>query len=808
MIWLSLSELAGVYGLPTQVAGVRRKSEREGWQCRDRQGRGGGKEYLLPSQYWTPEFQEALQQRYPDRFANIDNTHVKEVQRQVVGTDHPHQSQDCSALDRGGVAGLGLEAGDTSIATQSLPVSSDERGTPPAPPLGNTSTKVDNTQLDHEPPQSDLVLNARYEILKLWAVSVEVCKLAGGTAVTCDEEFVAQVKSGAIALPDWVRKGISSRNGKIKLNRATLHLWRNAANAGAAALRPQYKGKNGQDFFATRPKHEAACEAILAAWGDLAQPKFIQSFFVKNGKELDLYPEVLEVPSIEQVARWLRRFQTQHPALYKTYVTGDRKVAKPAFGSLSVGKRPNDEWQIDSTLVDLRLRDGDKLRRFTLVQVADTATRRRLYFVSATSNAEAIARAIRLGVLRWGVPQVVRTDNGKDYVSRRLRTFLDSLGIEQFCCKPFSPEQKGMVERGFGVLQRSADFLKLPLITGNSVAQRQTIRKREENADMANPFASVRHGEAQRRDSEFAIALTPAELQGWLDRWCGQYHDTVHAVLNQTPNERLAAFARDGWQPRMVADVQILDWLLLEESKVTLQRHGIRYQNRIYVAPELGAIEVGTKLTIRFDADQPDQIQVFRGEDLLCLAKWRDALSPSELAELAAKAKVASKVIDAHISATAREGRRLKKRLAKNPEILHEESAPMLRRQLAELPGAARAEQALQAIANPKPDGRTPKQEAAIAAQHEAMVAEQQAVQAVRSKIRLFKNEDWDKCWAKGLEHCDDFELSCMVRMCEANNNQGDWYVQAWLMARAQAGKTCKSAKAEIRAVLDGRKTA
>lgn len=43
--WFSASELAGLAGMPGTVFGVRKKVEREGWNSREREGRGGGREY-------------------------------------------------------------------------------------------------------------------------------------------------------------------------------------------------------------------------------------------------------------------------------------------------------------------------------------------------------------------------------------------------------------------------------------------------------------------------------------------------------------------------------------------------------------------------------------------------------------------------------------------------------------------------------------------------------------------------------------------------------------------------------------------
>ncbi|MCK7581820.1 MAG: hypothetical protein MZV65_43510 [Chromatiales bacterium] len=45
--WYSVSELAGLPGLPSTDRAIQIRAKREGWAHRPRQGRGGGKEYAF-----------------------------------------------------------------------------------------------------------------------------------------------------------------------------------------------------------------------------------------------------------------------------------------------------------------------------------------------------------------------------------------------------------------------------------------------------------------------------------------------------------------------------------------------------------------------------------------------------------------------------------------------------------------------------------------------------------------------------------------------------------------------------------------
>ena len=47
--WFSAQELAGLHDLPSSVAGILKRAERDQWESRPRSGRGGGREFLLTS---------------------------------------------------------------------------------------------------------------------------------------------------------------------------------------------------------------------------------------------------------------------------------------------------------------------------------------------------------------------------------------------------------------------------------------------------------------------------------------------------------------------------------------------------------------------------------------------------------------------------------------------------------------------------------------------------------------------------------------------------------------------------------------
>ena len=146
-------------------------------------------------------------------------------------------------------------------------------------------------------------------------------------------------------------------------------------------------------------------------------------------------------------------------------------------------------------------------------------------------------------------------------------------------------------------------------------------------------------------------------------------------MMGCTPNERLASFRAEGFVALMPRNLEKnLEFALLLEDLVTVNKQGIRYQGRFYVASELIG-EIGKQVAIRFNPDNPNQIYVYSSKDLtvatlICVATWDMALSPEEQAKLASIKPVASEALRQQEDDIKKARRRIKNKIAKNPEIL------------------------------------------------------------------------------------------------------------------------------------------
>ena len=306
-------------------------------------------------------------------------------------------------------------------------------------------------------------------------------------------------------------------------------------------------------------------------------------------------------PKVQTVRAWLRRWRREN-AKDLVAVTNpdlDRSRHRPAGGDAAASVvRLNQLWELDSTPADVICADG---RRYAIATAIDIWSRQARVLVVRTSWATAIAALLGCCILEWGVPEAVRTDEGKDYTSRHVLGVLADLEIEHRPCPPYTPEAKPFVERFLGTLTHDL-FATLPGFTGHDVAQAQALRSRKSLASRRGEDDTVIYG----------ATLTAEELQERCDTWCD-------AVYGRRPHSGLGGvspFARRSSWPhpvRRVHDERALDALLAEPAGGgwrTVRKAGIHLDNADYIAGELGPL-MGERVHIRRDAADPDRIFVY-----------------------------------------------------------------------------------------------------------------------------------------------------------------------------------------------------
>jgi transposase InsO family protein len=307
---------------------------------------------------------------------------------------------------------------------------------------------------------------------------------------------------------------------------------------------------------------------------------------------------------------------------------------KTAIGSYSQDVvRINQRWEMDATRGDVMCvvtgPDGKQSeRRVALTQVIDIFTRRACFVVSDQPSGAATRATVRKAILAWGIPETIKTDNGKEFSNYDVERMCREAGITLQYSQPFHPWEKPHVERMFGTILHCL-FEKLPGYVGHSVADRIEIENKK----------SFQHKFGVDRRVLFEVELSPADLQARIDAWQTKFYEqALHIELGNAPALVARAHAHEA---KLISDERMLDALMMDAKVCTVSKGLIRYKNRYYGSDETGAIEVTPrfhrKVQLRIDPLDPSWAAVYSpdGAEFLCIAKDVDQLESSERQRMA-----------------------------------------------------------------------------------------------------------------------------------------------------------------------------
>lgn len=236
----------------------------------------------------------------------------------------------------------------------------------------------------------------------------------------------------------------------------------------------------------------------------------------------------------------------------------------------------NERWEMDATPCDWELADG----RYSMSVVVDIWSRRLCVVLAKTATTAANKLCLRKAIKAWGKPRRVRTDNGKDYTSAEIELALQALDIQHEICAPFSPWQKGFVERHIQTLLHSClEFLDA--FIGHNVAERQALRARQTFAE-----------QLFKKGTAVKVDLTAEELQRLLDAWiAGTYEQREHKGIGMTPFEKAASWTGTVSRVENERALDVLLWKPKSPRPYTIQKKGVRLNKAWYNAAEFGGRE-------------------------------------------------------------------------------------------------------------------------------------------------------------------------------------------------------------------------
>lgn len=448
-----------------------------------------------------------------------------------------------------------------------------------------------------------------------------------GPVETARHMFVTMYRNGKIdGIPDWVTEALKSETGRLRGTSVnTLRSWEEMrAEHKFSELAGNYGNRKGTGVLDTAEKGRVAdlIAALLVKQPHLTADHIRDLVRDEFGETLEIGGKQKPVPSLRTFERFISTWRDAHQESLLKLTDPDAWKNKKRFSGTNMNHwvaRPNQLWEIDASPADVLLTDG----RYSIYAVIDIYTRRMMVTVTKTPKTAAVLALLRRAILAWGVPEILRTDNGSDFISHEFKRALSALAIHQDITDPFSPEQKGTVERAIGTVQRGLMPL-LPGFVGHNVADRKKIEARKSFAQ--------RLGESDEK--AFCVELTHEELQSKVDHWLtAKYEHKAHGGLKgKTPFELVAAWTG---KVRTIENERALDVMLApiagKDGFRTVTKFGIALDKAHFIHP---ALVPGDRVFCRHDPDDMGRIYVYSedGHDFLCVAECpeRIGVDPGE----------------------------------------------------------------------------------------------------------------------------------------------------------------------------------
>jgi transposase InsO family protein len=212
--------------------------------------------------------------------------------------------------------------------------------------------------------------------------------------------------------------------------------------------------------------------------------------------------------------------------------------------------------------------NGRKKQIYLVVWIDDS----KRYIVNAKfyldQTVGVIEDSLRLAVQKFGVPEKIFVDNGRQFRSKWLSQACAKLGIRLLTSRPYHPEGKGAVERF-----------------------NRTVEKFISEAVMKKPSSLSEYNDL---------------LRIWIEEY---YHRNPHSGLGGI--SPATAFGTDSQPLKFASAEQLRDAFLHTEIRQVDKTGCVSFSGNLY---EVGIAYIGSKVEIRFDPSWTNEIEIIHGQ--------------------------------------------------------------------------------------------------------------------------------------------------------------------------------------------------
>lgn len=316
---------------------------------------------------------------------------------------------------------------------------------------------------------------------------------------------------------------------------------------------------------------------------------------------------------------------------------------------------PNDLIVGDGKQLDMLVISDDwkRVQRPWLFGWYDMATRRYCYELAYSETSEAIANSLLVAVTKWGIPKVVKHDNGKAYLSGRFDSMKSALniGTELSTIKLARAKAIESLHNVIDHLLKTQigytgnNYVNCPQDTKDRLAlvgkhQRNIEKIYEHYREDAGYFLSLPNEPESKLKHSKRRFMHISELYELLNDTFDKYHEKLHGGLQKdrlgkqvynlncqdqlinemnerfnSPAGRYEYYVKKGFRP-VYADEGIVAMYTLNYDIRTVQlKTGISFSNETFYHPKLSKV-AGEKVLIRYPSINSSVLYVYHSPDL------------------------------------------------------------------------------------------------------------------------------------------------------------------------------------------------
>ena len=412
------------------------------------------------------------------------------------------------------------------------------------------------------------------------------------------------------------------------VSEANLFRWQRAYRAGGAVALVDNRGKHRKSESKLEPwmsefvldkfrAYGAGGLNVAQLWRDLHK-----EYFYRHGEPQN-FPKFLcgaikPLFDAGVVKRYLDNYYAD-PARRLEYIMitkGEDKAKsyfQPAMGDQGeIITRRNQCWQIDSSPLDVMVRDGEKGEaiRANVLSIVDVYSGRCVASIERKSNALGLIRLMWKALSKFGKPDFIKGDNGKDYLSDQFQHLLNGLGIDYDRAIAYSGDEKGFVERHFGTLQHGG-ISQTPGYIGFNLAMREAVEQRTPKKER---HAKDENGLPKKTNLKYLLTLQQVR-----DRF---ETEVLSWDLMSVGRKRNSPINRWNADDTPLKGVRLDEFMLHAGGLVprVISKKGINYEAMQFVSQFLPS--VGTEVFISENIDDVSSVFVFdKSGNFICEAK-------------------------------------------------------------------------------------------------------------------------------------------------------------------------------------------